>query len=563
MLGIVVISIPLLIYLIGAFSVRRKDLTHPDEFFVAYRKVGVTAFSSSSIAYAFQVSTIYPFLLWGASNFYFVPAVNTFCWGIGILCFYLAFNRYKHFIGQDVTLHGFLGSQYGMSVRIVASYLTIVGFLGYAIAETYFGSKVLLSVIENRSIFYLTVLVSLLFVYAYIAYGGQLSSIRTDQLQLIVAYVGTFGLLLYFLYLLMLGTANLAGALAVSLAILVIYIPIVLFIRRFRFIRFSEAHTIGNKAINIVLNSIITVLLILLFAAAVFKLTQSGNQFRVSGLINVEGFGIVGLISLMILPLCWQFVDLTNWQRLLAVKPTEGNAIESLHNNIRRGLLIYAIESPFTWVIFIFFGLLSINAFPNFTFQDLLVDLPKRLIASYDPIQNLFGYTFIVSILAIMFSSVDSFIVGMIFTFVYDSYGKTRNLLDTKNDSEIRRKYGRITNAGRWFGLAAILFGVAFFVLFDKNVSNGGELFINLLLAFYSAQLSFFPLVFGVLFLKSIPSEAWANASMIVGAAAGITLGIYGVIWNPKLIWYPILACVCLSGVTYAIGYLFRPKECQ
>lgn len=563
MLGIIVISIPLLIYLIGALSVRRKDLTHPDEFFAAYRKVGVTAFSSSSIAYAFQVSTIYPFLLWGASNFYFVPAVNTFCWGIGILFFYLGFNRYKNFIGQDVTLHGFLGSQYGTSVRIVASYLTIVGFLGYAIAETYFGSKVLLSVIENRGLFYLTVFVSLMFVYGYIAYGGQLSSIRTDQLQLIVAYVGTFGLLLYFLYLLLVGTTNLTGALAVSFVILIIYIPVVLFIRKFRFIRFSEEHTIPNKVINVVLNTIITVLLILLFAVAVFKLIQSGSQFRISGLINLEGFGIVGLISLMILPLCWQFVDLTNWQRLLAVKPTEGNAIESLHKNVRSGLLIYAIESPFTWVIFLFFGLLSVNAFPSFTFQDLLVDLPKSLIASHDLIQNLFGYTFIVSILAIMFSSVDSFIVGMIFTFVYDSYGKTRNLLDTKNDLEIRKRYGQITNAGRWFGLAAILFGVVFFVLFDKNVSNGGELFINLLLAFYTAQLSFFPLVFGVLFLRNHPTEAWANASMIVGAAAGITLGIYGVIWNPKLIWYPILVCVCLSSVTYTIGYLFRQKECQ
>ena len=54
--------IPLLIYVVGALSVARKDLTHPDDFFVAFKKIGVTAFSSSSIAYAFQVSTIYPFL---------------------------------------------------------------------------------------------------------------------------------------------------------------------------------------------------------------------------------------------------------------------------------------------------------------------------------------------------------------------------------------------------------------------------------------------------------------------------------------------------------------------
>jgi Na+/proline symporter len=65
LLGIIVIAIPLIIYIVGALSVARREIKHPDDFFVAYRKVGVTAFSSSSIAYAFQVSTVYPFLLWG------------------------------------------------------------------------------------------------------------------------------------------------------------------------------------------------------------------------------------------------------------------------------------------------------------------------------------------------------------------------------------------------------------------------------------------------------------------------------------------------------------------
>jgi hypothetical protein len=81
-----------LIYILGAFSVAQKDLTHPDDFFIAFKKVGVTAFSSSSIAYAFQMSTVYPFLLWGALNFYFVPLVNTICWGLGIFLFYLSFQ---------------------------------------------------------------------------------------------------------------------------------------------------------------------------------------------------------------------------------------------------------------------------------------------------------------------------------------------------------------------------------------------------------------------------------------------------------------------------------------
>lgn len=324
MLGAIVIGIPLLIYVIGALSVAKRDLSHPDDFFVAYKKVGVTAFSSSSIAYAFQVSTVYPFLLWGAQNFYFVPAVNTVCWGLGIFLFYLCFNRYKQFIGQDLTLHGFLGKQYGMSVRVVASYLTMIGFLGFAIAETYFGSKVLLSVVENKNVFYVIVAVTLLFVFSYIAYGGQLSSIRTDQLQLIISYTGVFGIMLYFFYLLLMKGVNTSGALSFSFLTLVIYIPIIVFIRKFRFIKFSEEDTTTNRTINQILNTAVCALLILLFGVAIYKIVlQPDFKPTVSNLVNVEGFGISGLLTLIVLPLCWQFVDLTNGSGFCRSRQTE------------------------------------------------------------------------------------------------------------------------------------------------------------------------------------------------------------------------------------------------
>lgn len=561
MLGLLVITIPLLIYVIGALSVRRKDTTHPDDFFVAYKRVGVTAFSSSSIAYAFQVSTIYPFLFWGASNFYLVPLVNTIGWGLGILLFYLCFNRYRQFVGSDLTLHGFLGEQYGLSVRVVASYLTIIAFLGFAISETYFGSKVLLSIVDNKNLFYVIVLASLLFVYGYIAYGGQLSSIRTDQLQLIIAYLGVFGLMLYFIYLLVVNHSEISGALFWGFVVLIVYIPAVLLFRRLRFIRISEQDSIINRIVNRVLNVSIVVIFSLVFAGVIWTLLTLKSVTSVGNFINMEGFGVAGLLSLSILPLCFQFVDLSNWQRLLSVKADDGAAPDSVFHNIRKGLLIYAIESPFTWIIFIFFGVLTVKALPNFTFQDLLIDIPKQLISSGTLLQKFFGYTFIVSVLAIMLSTVDSFIMGIIFTFVYDSYGKTRRIIDSKNEQQISANYKTITNAGRLFGLCAILVGIFFFVFFDKKVPNGGELFINLLLTFYAAQLSFFPHVFGILFLKERPSTSWANASMILGAGCGIGIGIYAVLYDPNFAWYPILACFSVSSIIYLLGLFVGKKK--
>lgn len=553
--GIILILIPLLIYVIGAFSVKRKDLTHPDDFFVAYKRVGETAFSSSSVAYAFQVSTIYPFLLWGASKFYFVPIVNGVCWGFGILIFYLCFDRYKQFIGKDLTLHGFLGEQYGSSVRVVASYLTILAFLGFAIAETYFGSKVLLSIIENKYIFYSIITFALLFVYGYIAYGGQVSSIRTDQLQLIVSYIGVFGLLLYFIYLLIHNSIEIPKTLSWGLLFLGIYTIGVSAFRKFKFIKFNESDN-SDKTINKLLNSIIVIVFgsVAIFSLYSFFTTEVISEPNLN-FFNLEGFGVPGLLSLIILPLCFQFVDLTNWQRLLSVKADNGN------QNIKRGLLTYAFESPFTWLIFVFFGLLAVTSLSYFTFQDLLVDIPKQLINSQNNLQIFFGYTFIISILAIMLSTVDSFIMGIIFTYVYDSNTKTRKLLDSKNKTEIKNNYAKITNKGRIFGLFAILVGLLFFIVFDQNVKNGGELFINLMLAFYSAQIAFFPHILGILFLKKHPSTFWANTSMVVGALCGVSVGVYAVLAKPEWAWYPILICFTLSILLYILGLLIKIKS--
>lgn len=562
MTGIIIILIPLLIYVIGALSVRRKGLTHPDDFFVAYKKVGETAFSSSSIAYAFQVSTIYPFLLWGASKFYFVPLVNTICWGLGIFLFYLSYNRYKHFIGKDLTLHGFLGEKYGLSVRVIASYITIIAFLGFAISETYFGSKVLLSIVDNKITFYGIIIFSLFFVYGYIAYGGQVSSIRTDQLQLIISYIGIFGLFIYFVYLIIANGINISVTLSIGLLILSIYIIAIFIFRKFKFIKFSEKDSVSNKLLNKGLNVLVIIFFTAVSVLSIYTFFTSNVITDNSDTLffNVEGFGIAGLFSLIILPLCFQFVDLSNWQRLLSVKPDNAANKMGINRNIRKGLLTYAVESPFTWLIFVFFGLLTITALPNFTFQDLLIDIPKQLINSHRFLQEILGYTFIVSILAIMLSTIDSFIMGIIFTYVYDSNPISRKLLDEKNTAKIKSNYKSIINKGRLFGFFAIIIGLTFFIFFDQNVKNGGELFINLLLAFYSAQLSFFPLIFGLLFFKKQPTKFWANLSMILGAFFGISIGVYSVLFKPEFAWYPILVCFIVSSLIYGLGLIVSSK---
>lgn len=555
MIGPFLVAIPILVYLTAALSVPRREVRRPDDFFTAHRKVDVTVFSTSSIAYAFQMSTIFPFMVWGASGFYFVPIVNTFFWGIGILLFQLSFSRYESFVGRDQTLHGLLGDHYGKSIRKIASYLTITGFLGFAVAELYFGSQVLLSVSSGKLIVYACIIAVSALVYIYIAYGGQLSSMRTDQLQLAISYIGFFGLILYFLYVILASSSRVTSPLTIASIIGVAYIPFILFRRKGRFLRLGFGGT-TVKSFGELLNGLVVLALVAIWATLIASLRRGLLPSHLAGFFDLTGFGIPGLLSLALLPTCFQFVDLTNWQRLLSVKPSSALSGQ-LGKDIGLGLLVYSIESPFTWLLALFFGALATSAITGLNTDNLLVDLPRHMIHEGTITGKLVGYTFILSVLSVMLSTVDSFLVGVIYTFTYDSFGPTQRTLDTKDLSQTDSRAGFIKGAGRVFGAVAITLTIGVLAVFDHAIPNGGSLFVNLLLAFYSAQLSFFPLVFGVLFLKTRPNARWSASSMIVGAVSGIGLGVYSVIWNPNYAWYPILLCLGTSCFIYSLGYIY------
>ncbi len=547
-MGIIIILIPLLIYLFAALTVKKDIIKHPDDYFAAFKKVGKTEFTSSSIAYGFQVSTIYPFLFWGASMFLFVPFVNAVFWGIGILLFYFSFNKISKFLGTGKTIHGLIGDTYGKNARITASLLTIVGFIGYIIAELWFGSRVLLAIFPSNNWLYCSVFIFIFFIAIYLFKAGQVSSIRTDQLQLTFTYFGIFGIIIYLLYLTFNSGIAINGALNWGLIILLVMTPIILIIRKAKFISL-------NTFIDKILNFVISLFFILIIILSILVIYRGGYNFTFNNFINLEGFGYVGLISLIILPLSWQFVDLTNWQRLLSVKASDSNS--RINQNIKKGLLNFAIESPFTWILFIVFGLLISTSFPNWTFEDILIDFPKQMINSNIFLEQILGYTFVVSIISIMLSTLDSFIMGISFTYTYDINSKTRQLIENQKtlDNNI---VDEILNKGKYFGFLSVLIAVGLFVFFDNNIMGGGDLFINLLLTFYSAALSFLPLIIGMLFFNKKPSPNWALSSMLIGAISGISIGVYATLFNPIFAWYPITACVLISTMIFFIGRFLR-----
>lgn len=548
-MGILIILMPLVLYLIVAFTGKKESINHPDDYFSAFRKVGETEFTSSSVAYGFQVSTIYPFLFWGASLFLFVPFVNAIFWGLGILLFYLSFNKISKYLGKGKTLHGLIGKTYGNKARVVASYLTILGFVGYIIAELWFGSRVLLAVLPSNNWIYFSAFIFIIFISIYLFKEGQISSIKTDQLQLIFTYLGVFGIIIYLLYATFKNGQVIAGALNWGLLITIILAILILVIRKFKFIKIYSV-------IDNILNIVVSLLFVLIIILGTILLVNNSSNFQLDNFVNLEGFGVLGLISLIILPLSWQFVDLTNWQRILSVKNDNS---EIVNKSIKKGLLTFSIESPFTWILFLIFGLLISTVYSNLTFDDILIDFPKQMINSTNSFEVFIGYTFIVSIISIMLSTIDSFIMGIAFTYTYDINSKSRKLID-ENETLNQKQLDSVLAKGKIFGFATVLLSICLFVIFDKYVKGGGDLFINLLLTFYTASLSFLPLVFGLIFLKKLPKENWAILSMTSSAIVSIGIGVYSVLVAPEYAWYPLIVCVLLSGLIYTIGY-FRIKR--
>lgn len=544
-MGILIVLIPLLIYLYAALRLKKSEINHPDDYFAAFRKVGRSEFTSSSIAYGFQVSTIYPYLFWGASLFLFVPFINALFWCFGILLFYLNFDKIQKYLGSGKTLPGLIGDAYGERARQISSILTVIGFIGYIIAELWFGSRVLLAIFPSNIWVYSSIFIFIVFIGVYLFRSGQISSIITDQLQLSFTYFGIFGIIIYLLYISFTNSSELDGFLFWGLVIITILIPGILYLRKFKFVSFDSK---ADKAINV----LIVLSFILIGGFAIINLFSGGYDFSISDFINLEGFGYAGLISMMLLPLLWQFVDLTNWQRLLSVKHSENK--EGVNQDIKKGLLNFSIESPFTWVLFIIFGVLISTSLPEWTFTDILIDFPAQLIASELLIENIFGYIFILSIISIMLSTVDSFIMGISFTYVYDLNRESKNLIES--DNSIISNSNEIIKKGKVFSFSSVIIAVFLFIFFDNYVMGGGDLFINLLLTFYTASLSFFPLVFGFIFLRNKPNSVWANASMIIGALCGICLGVISVLYMPSIAWYPILTTVIISSSIYLIGYI-------
>ncbi len=519
---------PILVYLVAALIEKRR-VTTSSEFFLAAGQVSSFEFANSSIGYGFQIASVSIFFAWGYL-FGFGALVNPVFWGVGIALFAWLLPRMKSYLGSGKTLHGYLGERYNSrALEVVASLVTLIAFLGTFVAELAWGSAVFKMFSPNPVIVGAILTGMAVVIAIYLVRAGQLNAMRTDQVQLVFTYLGFLALGVTLLWLAGNGDAHakamsfiLSGALVFSLVIMSIMIWRQIKVERR--LATSERFTV-TQFVRPVLLALLAVAVFLL-AANLIRSWPDAESVRAA--VAQPNFfdlsqGMANLLALALLPLFWQFVDVTMWQRLAAVQlsPETGSSSRERLRPIRVGLQRFAFESPVTWLFAIIIGIALRYAplgITEETIWDGIGNIPIALRDSHDVLGPTIGIglamAFGAAIVAAMLSTSDSMLMGALAVFSLDLAPKTRQASDPTATPATSASAIRIGRVGIILFTAAGL-GIIWFQLLS------GLQVLPILLGAYAAQLSLAACVLAtLLFGPRAVHRAWAIASVIAGIAA-------------------------------------------
>ncbi len=525
----------------------------PEDFFLARNRVSPVEFSNTSIAYGFQIASISIFIAWGY-HYGLGAFVNPIFWGLGIVLFSLVLARTHSFFSKAQSLHGFLGKQYqSKSITTLAAFITLVGFLGAFTAELVWGSSVLRIIFNEPSHIQIAMTTMAVFVLIYVLRAGQVSVVKTDQYQLIFAYASFLTLLVFLISLLHKGDettravgflTSLTGLILLSLVALSIY-------RQLQ----SASQNDEHLATKILFGLVALTILGLLINVALFT-SDAGTVKELSGERNLLSFelGAMNLLSLALLPLFWQFADVTMWQRLSSVRGI-GSQDTHVFSEVKRGLLRYALESPVTWILAILCGI-ALRYGPidvgGEAVYDGLAQIPLALGSdqSIGLIGGIVAGIFAGGIVAAMLSTADSFMIASAFVLTYDVAGYSK-----KEPSEGTRKHA--ITIGRYAAIAMIVIGLGGYWL----ASSFGFDIISILFGAFSAQVALSGPVLGTLLLgKNAANAKWVVMTLITGLAGALYATLVAQ-KNPEWALYGPLWALGCSWPVYIIGVLTRPRD--
>lgn len=542
----------LCIYLFQArISRAEPNNEDPDRFFLSTHAHSKEEYGSAQIAYFLQMATVYPFFLFSFSGQWWLAIWNTGWYVVGILVFVWLLPRFHSggldLVGRSSTPHALIASVHrSPGLRTLASLLSMIAFTGLALFETVWGTAALKMVLGGSDyLYYVSILIFAFYLITVLWIGGQRAEIRTAQWQLVIGYIGLHLITGWILW-------HYPGILPQTDA------PFV-----FAAIFLTGIWTIGRRLVHwrqdgrpemIGLNLVAVLsLAVVLYAIAATPGFFSGSLLTAKPMMLPPEWPWM-LVTLGWMPIFFQFVDMTNWQRLSALSGQ--NVIASA----RSGLWQFVVESPLSWLFPIAMGLTASHFItvakgkdPWRIFLTTTIDLPGAWGAA--------SVFLVIGLICVFLSTANALMSATGYAWAYDVHRPTREIMDeihaAHNGGVVSAEdRARVTNAGRWGTSLAIAVAAILYVSLDASLGVGERL-LGIFLAFFTPILSFAPGMLVPMRTGRAASAYVAFASMSVSATAGIGIGIYSYFGPPIYSWISVPVCAGLSWGIYLIGYFF------
>lgn len=554
-LSLIAITAPFIFAIVAALKpTARAESVH--DYFLFSRKLSSEDFFTTSIGYSLQVAAIFLFLYWtflyGLASI-FVPIA----WGSGYLFLFLCIKNgwLDTFLikasKSSQTIHGYVGAQLGQGGGILVKALaisTVVGLGGTLVTEVDYATRILLGSLDIKSqgfpfLKYIIHILVLGFACAYVFWGGYKAVVLTDRFQVPIAKTALFILLFAFIYQSSLVNQNIGPIILLSAVLAII---LVFYFQQRRMMRYEveSGSMIGQNILHVVLATLGLYAMSVLVFGGNFSLPSFAQWVPGNG--HFWGFGVLGVVSLVVANAIWQFVDISSLQRLQSVDVlTEDGSIDDQKRlRILDGIKATATESSLLWLLIIALAV-SIKSLGIGTEADLY-NYFSTLSGSSALLLPLF--LFVVTIF--MLSTVDGYLSGVAYVSYYD-------LSDSQaTQGETESNVSQLLSRPRMVSLATItLVYLGYLVL--QFIGSGR--IDQVLYAIYAVQTAIAPSVLIALF-KPTHLKLWpAVLSVLLGWVAAFCVALFNPpSWIVADSWYvlPPLASLTTASITYISTYL-------
>lgn len=418
-----------IIYIVTVFLSRSP--INDREFNFGNRTQHPTDVLDSSIMYAVQVAAIALFATWGYM-YGMISALVPVFWLLGYFVFsWFLSRRFVNRFITDIdfgTLHSFIADgNRARSVCMLAATLTLIGLAGPAMFEVFTVARLTATTSAPHAPSSLGVIlgIGLLMVSViYMLRGGFPGIVRIDQIQLAIGY-GGFALF-FALMIVVYGNAfPRTPLLFVSFSAFLLSLSVSgsKFVYDRQVNRYAKltsvvrSYNTFDRALDWAAMTMPPVLLLAAFLYVYLsELGQPTSPISLVALYGTEvGFSSLALVSLFVANAFFQFVDITQWQRLLSISVDAKHLDATLHI-LRANVTLAGISSSAIWCIAVLFGVSLRYIVPDSDPYAVLQAFSTIVFNGEGTLFPVMMLSFFFSLTAIMFSTLDALASATSFT---------------------------------------------------------------------------------------------------------------------------------------------------